>query len=64
VSLFNGYYETLTPKKQQQYYGGKPSSIADYTGCKRCGKNDFRVERDGDCPVGCTICPVIFEDVT
>lgn len=27
VARFNAYYATLTPEKQQDYYGGKPSRI-------------------------------------
>ena len=63
VARFNAYYDTLTPKEQQDWYGGRKSGIAHYEGCFRCGGShtNFRDEREGDCPMGCTIQPIIHE---
>lgn len=63
VELFNSYYATLTPEKQQDYYGGKTSSIKNYEHCFFCSNifTNFRVFKPGDCPDGCTISPIIEE---
>lgn len=61
VLVFNRYYDTLTPALQQDYYGGKASSVEDYEGCGFCGGYEFRHYEDGDCPEGVTIGPVIWE---
>ena len=62
VDQFNAYYEALSPKKREEYYGSKPASIATYERCFFCGQTDgdFRPYQDGDCPMGCTIQPVIW----
>lgn len=62
VAKFNEYYDTLSKEKQDEYYGGKNAIIGNYTGCFACKKNDFRPSKDGDCPNGCTIQPVIYEE--
>ena len=65
VDSFNVYYDTLTPEQQQEYYGGKRSSIKNYERCFHCGQTDgdFRPSKDDDCPRGCTIQPTIYEPV-
>lgn len=60
IATFNKYFETLSKQQQQDYYGGKGSSIDNYT-CLYCNGSDFRPSQDGDCPDGCTINPVIYE---
>lgn len=62
VARFNAYYATLTPEKQQDYYGGKPSRIESYIGCFRCTQTRFREAVPGDCPDGSTIQPVIVPE--
>lgn len=61
VANFNAYYETLTQQDRDQLYGGHPSSVETYEGCNRCGHKTFRIAEDDDCPIGCTIGPVIYE---
>lgn len=61
VEGFNAYYDSLTPAQQEDNYGGHKSSIAEYIGCRLCGREDFRPSVEGDCPTGCTIGPVIYE---
>lgn len=62
VIKFNKYYDTLAPEQQQDYYGGKGSSIASYEGCFLCGVKTpgFRPYKEGDCPNGVTMQPVIW----
>ncbi len=60
VKRFNKYFETLSKKDQQDYYGGKKSSIKKYV-CLLCGGRDFRPTKEGDRPMGCTLGPVIWE---
>lgn len=61
VKTFNDYYDTLTETEQQTYYGGNKSSIERYTKCLNCGNiyTDFRDSKEGDCPDGCTINPIM-----
>ena len=60
VRRFNEYFDSLPPKKQKDYYGNH-ASIALYEQCFRCGGSytDFRHFKEGDCPDGCTIQPII-----
>lgn len=60
VENFNRYYDTLTPELQKEYYGGKGASVLDYQQCW-CGSKNFRAFKEGDCPEGVTIGPVIWE---
>lgn len=60
VKRFNDYYDTLSPEKQNDYYGKRRSHIGLYARCW-CGNDQFRPSKDDDCPVGCTIGPVIYE---
>lgn len=60
VRRFNEYYDTLTAG-QRANYGNRRASLADYTGCRSCGRNEFRPAEPGDCPPGCTIGPVIHQ---
>lgn len=61
VRRFNEYFDGLPVEKQEDYYGGKKSSVLNYEKCFRCGSNweNFRRSREGDCPDGCTIGPII-----
>jgi len=63
VKRFNEYYEKLSPQKQQDYYGGTKSSLRQYERCG-CGNphTNFRAFKEGDCPDGCTLGPIIRED--
>ena len=63
VEEFNKFYDTLSPELQQEYYGGKGSTITQYEHCFFCGNTfkDFRISKPGDCPVGCTIQPIISD---
>ena len=63
VAKFNAYFDGLSGEKQQDYYGGRKSSIRQYEKCFFCGGSyeNFRPFVDGDCPTGCTIQPIIYE---
>jgi len=57
VESFNAYFDTLTKEKQDDYYGGKKSSLDNYK-CY-CGNTSFKP--GSTAPEGCTIGPVIYE---
>lgn len=61
VTQFNQYFDTLSKEKQQDYYGGRKSSIISYEQCMLCRGNykEFKESKSGDCPVGCTLNPII-----
>lgn len=63
VADFNSYFDTLTKDKQDDYYGGRKSSLNSYLHCLNCGgpHTNFRPTKEGDCPMGCTIGPIIQE---
>lgn len=60
VQRFNDYFATLS-EEIREMFGDKPSDIANYEGCRICRNNKFRPFKEGDCPDGCTIGPVIYE---
>ena len=64
VTQFNEYFNTLTAQQQQDYYGGRGSSLELYEICNCCGEShhNFRETKPGDCPDGCTIGPIIYEE--
>lgn len=64
VAEFNDYFDLLTYLQQQDFYGGKRSSITTYERCNQCGTHysSMRPFRNGDCPDGCTIGPIIQDD--
>lgn len=59
VKEFNEYFDKLTKKEQDLYYGGKGAHISSYEKCW-CGNDEF--EPGNTAPDGCTIGPVIYED--
>lgn len=61
VASFNTYFASLTLKQQKEYYGGKGASMATYLSCFLCGNKytGFRKYKEGDCPDGCTIQPIL-----
>ena len=61
VKEFNDYFDTLTEEEQQQYYGGRCSTIKQYEHCFFCGNTykDFRDAKEDDCPIGVTLGPII-----
>ena len=63
VKRFNEYFDTLTEEQQQQWYGGKNSTIKQYEHCFFCGTNytNFRDFEEGDCPDGVTMQPIIVD---
>lgn len=63
VESFNRYYDRLPSEEQEQWYGGHCSTIEQYEKCFCCGGDwkNFRDEVEGDCPIGCTIQPIIYE---
>lgn len=64
VVLFNTYFNKLSAEQQNEMYGGKPASIGLYESCQRCGNSckEFRESKQGDCPDGSTIGPIICEE--
>lgn len=59
VKKFNDFYDS-TDDKTRSCYGGK-TSITHYEHCFFCGTEytNFRPFKDGDCPDGCTLQPII-----
>jgi protein-arginine kinase activator protein McsA len=69
IESFNKYYDTLTPEKQEFNYGSKRASLEkSWLKCNTCGNTykNFRVSKDNDCPIGCTISPILHfsEDIS
>jgi hypothetical protein len=66
VKSFNDYFDTLSEEKQNDYYGGEGASLEkSYLYCFSCRDKEskFHKSKPGDCPDGCTIQPVICEEV-
>ncbi len=63
VKRFNEMYDELTAGEKERYYGSRGASMASYEKCNRCGNNykDFRESKEDDCPVGCTLGPIIVD---
>jgi hypothetical protein len=63
VKRFNEYFDGLSPDTQRDFYGGNRSSIASYEQCW-CGTSykEFRPFKEGDCPDGVTMSPIIVEE--
>lgn len=64
IHAFNEYFKDLTPEQQQDFYGGRKSSMRDYSNCNLCGEayTEMRPFKEGDCPDGVTIGPIIDKD--
>lgn len=62
VARFNSYYDKLDAAGKSNYAG--PSSITHYEKCSLCGESyeNFRDGLEGDCPIGCTLSPIIEEE--
>ena len=60
VQQFNEFYATLGEEGRASY-GNKPSSIARYKKCFLCGASHKLMvpAKEGDCPDGSTIQPVL-----
>lgn len=65
VKKFNEYFATLSKEKQDEFYGGTGSSIVNYERCMLCNgpHTNFRDSKPGDYPEGCTLNPIIVEDI-
>ena len=65
VEQFNAYFATLSKEKQDKYYGGKGSSLDDYTHCHRCGgpHTNFRPSSEAELAkiFGSTINPICVD---
>ena len=65
IERFNTYFETLTPEQQQEYYGGKKSSIENYNKCHKCGGShtDFRPTTEAEAAkiFGSTTNPILVD---
>lgn len=59
IAEFNAYYASLSDREKASY--GGPSSLDQYR-CLRCGGSEFRQARDGDCPNGVTLNPVVCDE--
>lgn len=64
VAPFLEYFNGLSKETQESLYGGKQNVIQDYETCEFCGgpHTNFREYKHGDCPDGCTIGPIIYEE--
>ena len=62
VARFNKFFNESPPETQRLYAG--PSSVAHYECCIRCGNEytKFHDSKEGDCPDGCTLNPIIVEE--
>jgi predicted nucleic-acid-binding Zn-ribbon protein len=60
VKLFNAQFAMLSQELKDEYYGGKGSSLAEYS-CQRCGSESFTPGNTA--LTGSTISPVIYEEV-
>lgn len=62
VKQFNAFYKKLT-KKEKANYGNKKASIKEYEHCGICGEpwTNFRDSKEGDCPDGSTLNPIISD---
>lgn len=60
VESFNRYFLNCTPE-QKEHFGGKGANLAPYLSCMLCGSphTEFRDSKDGDCPDGCTLNPIL-----
>lgn len=63
VAEFNAHLDTLPEADRQRYRGDRRTSLADYQ-CHCGAPAGYRLALPGDCPTGCTIGPVIWEDPT
>lgn len=61
VKRFNEMYYELTQAEKQRYYGNKPATMESYEKCFLCGNSykDFREAKEDDCPMGCTLGPIL-----
>lgn len=63
VKKFNEYFNSLSEENRQLYYGNRPSSMATYDKCSRCGGSykDFEPTASHKFEIirGCTIGPII-----
>jgi hypothetical protein len=62
LNEFNAFYDKLTREEQLNWYKGHRPTIEEYERCFRCNAKKFRPAIPGDCPDGCTIQPVIYEE--
>lgn len=64
VADFNAYVRSLPEDVHKKYWGGRFASIDDYATCGRCGGpwHNTRPSIKGDCPMGCTIGPILWEE--
>ena len=64
VKRFNEYYDMLSAEEKEDYYGSKSSTIDNYERCFFCrgSYKNFRESEPGDCPLGCTLQPIITEE--
>lgn len=59
VDKFNKWFDTQSEETQSMFSGH--SSVENYR-CLICGGVKFRPYIPGDCPDGCTLNPVIYEE--
>ena len=62
VASMNQFLDRATADVRESY-GNRRAGIEAYERCFHCGgpHTDFRDAKEGDCPVGCTLQPVITE---
>lgn len=63
VRRFNKYYRTLDDEGKKAY-GNSLSCIGPYEYCALCGSSykTFREFKEDDCPIGCTLSPIIRKE--
>lgn len=60
VKTFNAHFDKMSDEDRASY-GNRRSSMRQYEGCGFCKGTEFRPSKPNDCPVGCTLSPVIYE---
>lgn len=60
VARFNAFFDTLSRDIQEDLYGGKGSNLNQYLFCWcKNPHTNFREAKEGDCPDGCTLGPIV-----
>ena len=65
VKNFNDWF-AKQDSETRAAYGNRPSSISGYDRCNYCGTTNlknFRPSQPGDCPSGCTLGPIIQDEM-
>lgn len=64
VASFNRFFDAADVETKAAF-GNRHSSMKSYEHCMLCGAphTEFRDSKPGDCPEGCTLNPILFEEL-